>query len=1023
MRLMFAIFFIVIAHYVSIAQHNIPHIQIPAEWLGVKLGLSQGYISSIIQDKDGFMWFGTGDGLNKYDGYKVTVYRNDPKDSLSLNDNTISGLFEDDQGNIWVSTRNKGLSIFNKRTESFYPVILKEVPHHVGIHAMRYQHGKLFILTNANALLYQIDSFRIGYDNKNIGKHVRLLFDYNAQQHNSTLRTEISNHNHVVWVNTDQIWLFNFDTIIQYKANGRYTNWTVKGYSPNTFGFNKNEWYHHDLLCKVNTNIVYAFNGNKIHTVDLEKNKVVETITYDSDKENKINSFEVATLPDHNFIIRKNEQLFHYDVQLGKVSVWQKELVENGIICHNPCLSKEGITWFGTSGFGAIKSDTRKFNFHAYNAVNNMNLFSMVDTNRIDHIPKQIINSLFGQEMSNIVQDLDGLYWAHTFNNRSLSSYNPRAQKITTLPNSYIDPYRRHIFSDQKNRIWIFADYGVNKQYLHQIDKMNGTHIRDYKIPIGTTNNALQFVRDLYSDDEKFVYLATEKGLFRLNYQSTDSNNMWKIFQQSSSDTTSLSSNSLWCICPDPLLPSTYLWLGSSSSGLDRFEIATGKCTNYTEEDGLPNNVVYGILSDKANNLWMSTNRGLSCFNPTSKTFQNFTAEDGLSCDEFNHFEYLKLKNGDLFFGGIGGYTIFNPEKVLQKQKEVPIVFTGLSISNKMVDWKQHKDILDAPITYAKTITLQPWQNMFTINFASLEYRSNQKKFYKFKLQGFDNEWTEPINKNEATFTNLSPGTYSLFVTGTNSDGVWNEKGASIEIVILPAWYQTWWFKVGIGFLFFLGLYGLFRFRLSQQLSVLRVRNRIASDLHDEIGSTLSSIAMYSEAVQKMKSGDEKIPMVINKIHSNTTEVLEAMSDIVWAVNTKNDQLYHLLNRMRDFAVQLSEAKGFDLHITENKNLPDLNVDIDQRKNIYLIFKEALNNAAKYSKCTSVWVDVKLEGQHLKVRIKDDGVGFDESISKNNSGGNGIFNMKRRALDLNGKLDIKSNKDEGTIIELELMLK
>ncbi|MBK7761885.1 MAG: hypothetical protein IPI46_00745 [Bacteroidetes bacterium] len=992
---------------------------IPIELMGVKQGLSQGYISSIMQDKEGFMWFASFSGLNKYDGYEVTTYQNNPKDIYSLPDNMVSGITEDEYENFWVATRNKGLFLFDKKNERFYSVQLSGLKGNYGITNISIHGRKLFINSNTNALLYHIDSLKLIDDITNVNKHMHVLFDYDVQQKKPNLKPDLSSGNQIIWQAKNQIWMQNPDTIIHYKANKNYKNWETKGYQFNSLGIEKNK--HSNTIFEphmFDTNIMFALTNNRLQTLDIGKTKVIKSNIIGTQYKQSVNNMSIASLRNGNLLIRIDHQIFHYNIHTNELIDWGKELTPKGISCSNSWTGIDGINWFGTAGFGAIKSDIRKQYFHAYFVPHNASLFHTLDSNQINRLPAEIFNSL---DFDNITQDQQGRYWV--FSNIGLFiCYQPSNKTVKYFPIVVEHHFRSRLLNDKLDRLWMFLDKGSNKQFLHQINKKNGSFEKSFKIPVGPINNQLAFVRDLYSDDAQRVYLATGNGLYLLNPHATDSSKMWKIFQDHASPITSLSSKSLWCICPDPISPSKYLWLGSTSNGFERFEIATGKSVHYSEDDGLPNNVVYGILSDHANNLWLSTNKGLSCFNPSTKTFKNFTSEDGLSGDEFNHFEYMKLKNGELLFGGIGGYTIFNPEEVLQKQKQFPILFTSLSISNKVVDWKHSNGVLDAPISYAKKITLQPTQGMFTINFASLEYRSNQKKFYKYKLLGFENDWTEPTNKNEATFTNLSPGNYTLLVTGTNSDGVWNTKGISIEIIMLPSWYQTWWFKIGIALLCMVALYSLYRYRLSAQLKVFKVRNRIATDLHDEIGSTLSSIAMYSEAAQKIKSENEKINLVINKIHANTTEVLESMSDIVWAVNTKNDHLHHLLNRMRDFAVQLSEAKGFTLQMTDNKDLVDLNLDIDQRKNIYLIFKEAMNNAAKYSKCHHVQVSLRLEKQILILSIKDDGIGFDQAFLKNNGGGNGLFNMKKRALDINASLNIKTKEFEGTEIEIHLIL-
>ena len=1017
MRLTSILLFFVCAQLVVFAQQ-----QIPVEWLTVKQGLSQGFIAGIVQDKDGFMWFATNDGLNKYDGYKVTVYRNNAKDSFSLPDNMVSGIVEDEFENFWVATRNKGLFLFDKKTERFYPVKLNG-EHTNAIIRFHYQHQKLLIFFNTNVCLYKLDTINLIEDKKNLAQHVQLVFDHNVQQKDTTLKANAAMDNQIFWTRDRQLWLLNADTLIQYQANKNYTHWTTMGYSYSRLGIQKNKTSAKRTAFLLNHDMLFLLKNNKLYKVDIAHNKVVETIVIKKSVIPNAKEPMLEALSNENLIIKINELTYLYNIRSNKLIACQKELAESGILGLYSSRSADGINWFPTSGFGVIKSDTRKLNFQTFKVTPHANIFLRPSSYSDNFIPKAVLQKYEGHVASfgSIIEDHQGVFWIYTI--KGIMRYQPKHNTSTLFPFDTPKFYIYNLFNDKHDRLWMFANLGTNGQYLYLLNKDHVDFKTSFKIPVfGPVNNEPEFVRDLYSDDRGFVYLATEKGLYQLNTHVTDSNKRWTLFEHKVSDTNSLSSNSLWCIYPDPVHPAKYVWLGTTSNGFDRLDISTGQCIHYSVEDGLPNNVVYSILSDSANNLWMSTNKGLSCFNPITKTFQNFTSEDGLPCDEFNHFEYMKMKNGDLFFGGIGGYTLFKPEEVLRKQPEVPIVFTELSISNKSVDWKHSHGVLEAPITYAKTITLQPKQNMFTITFASLGYRSNLKKFYKYKLQGYNNTWTEPSVKNEATFTNLSPGTYTLFVTGTNGDGVWNAKGTSIEISILPAWYQTWAFKIAIALLCFLFFYGLYRYRLSQQLKVLKVRNRIASDLHDEIGSTLSSITMYSEVAEKMAEANSNLYKVAHKIRINSQEALDAMNDIVWAINTKNDDLHQVLNRIRNYTYQMAELKGFDILITENKNVENCKLDITQRKNIYLLLKEGVNNAAKYAQCNTLRITISYIHSTLNIFIVDDGIGFDLNKPHKSSGGNGLHNMKKRAEELHGDLIIETKPGKGTTIQFSTRL-
>ena len=443
----------------------------------------------------------------------------------------------------------------------------------------------------------------------------------------------------------------------------------------------------------------------------------------------------------------------------------------------------------------------------------------------------------------------------------------------------------------------------------------------------------------------------------------------------------------------------------------------------------MPNNVVYGILSDSKGNLWISTNRGISCFTPATEAFRNFNANDGLPGDEFNRYEYFKMPDGELFFGGIEGGVLFSPDDILETDAAPPIVLTGLSVFNIPVTHQSDIEILPAPIHYAAIITLPPGQNLFPISYAALEYTNPEDKHYRYLLEGYDGNWINAGNKTEAVYSNLSPGKYTFRVTGAGRSGIWNTKGASIEVIILPAWWQTWSFRI-LSFLCFLAImYAIFQYRLKQSNKLQHIRNRISSDLHDDIGSTLSSISIMSTILQKKnKGGSEDTERLLFQISDLTDRMMESISDIVWTVNTKNDKFDNIIIRMRTFAIEMLEPKACQVHFNVTEELAKLTLNMDQRKNLYLLFKEAINNAAKYSGCKNVWVDIsRPANRKIMLRIKDDGIGF---VPRENPrkegvgslGGNGIQNMHRRALELKGSLKINSAPGKGTEIILEFMV-
>ncbi|MEP7317426.1 MAG: two-component regulator propeller domain-containing protein [Panacibacter sp.] len=1013
-------------------QEQIVTTDIPGEWLTSKEGLSQGMINSILQDREGYMWFATKDGLNKYDGYKITVYRHNPDDNYSLPDNYVTSIFEDDNNNFWVSTLSRGMYLFEKNTERFFPVQLsteKEIPGNNATVGLWFHHDQMLIQNTSDLLIYNISLLHPGnYADKLSGK-IKRVFSYNQLQKDGAYKFPSALHKNqaVSWQQDGSVWIKYPDTLLCATPGSNKNKWVLNGCTSSVFGLPREEFKYVTFdMSPLQSEKLYYLYKNKLCRIDLKTFKTEELVTV-TDHPLPV-CLKMETLS-NGMIYFFLENPFLYNPVSGEL---KKIMIERGkevftAMYTSLCNDNTGSAWYGTAGFGIFKSDMLKPSFRVYRSNDNTAAFRLLYGKEWQQNEQQIRQHIF-IDFQNFIRDKQGNFWFTNYlEDKGLQAklvcFDPAKNTFKKFDFLHGDNYRTtYFFVDMADSLWIFSDEGLNKKMLYRFNKKSGLADIAAQFPVQQTeNNQYPFVSACWQDAKNIFWFATVQGLFRYN----PSVNEWKYWKNIPGNTTSLPSDMLFTICADPKEPSKYLWAGTNGAGFCRFEMATGKCIRFTDKNGLPNNVVYGILSDSSGNLWLSTNRGLSCFNPANKMFRSFTKQDNLPGDEFNRNQYARLPNGELMFGGVDGYIAFNPADVLQTKPQVPIVFTGLSISNKPVDWKQDSTVISAPVGYAKKIILHPGQNMFTVSFASLDYRSNEKKFYKYRLDGFDHDWTNPTNKNEATYTNLSPGTYLFHVTGTNTDGVWNAKSISIEIMVLPYWYQSAWFKILIVLIVAGGLYTLYRYRLHQHLKLLTIRNRIAGDLHDEIGGTLSSISLSSTIIQnKLTNENEDVQNLLQQISSHTDNMMEAMSDIVWAINTRNDNFESMINRMRAFAVEMLEPHGVEIHFSVSDAVLHQSLDMVQRKNTYLLFKEAINNAAKYAHCNNVWVTIEMQGKKIFLQIKDDGKGFAytkgvKTHSENSFGGNGLPGMYKRATELKGALNIDTTPGKGTTIQLE----
>ena len=371
-----------------------------------------------------------------------------------------------------------------------------------------------------------------------------------------------------------------------------------------------------------------------------------------------------------------------------------------------------------------------------------------------------------------------------------------------------------------------------------------------------------------------------------------------------------------------------------------------------------------------------------------------------------------------IYFGTTNaGFFYFNPKDLKDNDFIPPVYITDFSLMNKQVNVNDSNSVLKIPIEFTKEIVLNYKQNILSFTFSALNFIHPEKNKYAYKLEEYNNNWIYTDDtKRFATYTNLDPGTYIFKVKASNNDGLWNETPTELKISITPPFWQTVWFKIFIALLIVGAAYLFYRYRIAQILLLQRIRNKIASDLHDDIGSTLNSISIFSEVAKKDSSRRDH---ALNMIGESSRKIIESMSDIVWTINPENDSFDKIIFRMRSHAHNLLKAKKIDCTFRADESLNELKLKMEIRRNLYLIFKEALNNLVKYSNAARASVLVSHQNKSVTFIIRDDGVGFDSTIEHS---GNGLSNMKQRAAEIGAMLLIESAASKGTSIEINLKL-
>lgn len=987
-------------------------------------GLSQGLVRSIIQDKKGLMWFTTSDGLNKYDGNKITVFSHNPDDSTTIASDDLAFVFEDSKERLWIGTRKNGLDYFDRKNNIFYHFTYKNassirsdnllnisedkagnlwIRTHKGIDRLKVSDAKASSVRPANKNFFTNHSFEF--------IHIRLdsLFETERERVGAE-KVFIDSYNQILITSNRN--LFELKYNYRSKAYHAIKRYSFQRSDTVTIPELLEDTVQNNLL--INTGAIILFPG------------------YDFSAARQI--YSSASLP---WIIDKHNQLWFRDqkktVQLNLLSAEANTLIPADPLHVKAFqlpsiyyIDHTGILWIGSNGYGILKYDFQKENFH--HILPQLYPYQLVEldsgeiiTNRLDRITVKKNNPVtlsglidsanFKTAASDILsnsiaKDKAGNVWS--CNNTAIIKYNNKAKTLTKykIPFALFSVMPYPIYADSKNNIWM----GYN-QFLVKYNPQSGYFTR-FNIPGYTSSYENTFLQCIYEDQGQ-LWLGLTEGILTFDLYQMQ---FKRYYINKERDTTSLSNNFVYTFARDERQPERYLWVGTKGGGLNRLDKRTGLFTRYTTRKGLANNVVYGILTDNNGDLWISTNRGISAFTPTTEQFRNYTIHDGLQSNEFNRFSFCKTHEGLLVFGGVNGLNYFDPDdiKILQSPQ---VIFTGFRLNNKSANFKEPNSPLTEAIEFSDQIRLSYQQNVLTFEFAATDYRKKGSMKFRYRMEGFDEDWIYAGNISEATYTNLDPGVYQFKVQASFENGIWGNRSSSIGLRVDPPWWRTGWFYLLTTSSLLSGTYLLYRFRLRQSRRLEILRNRIARDLHDEIGSSISTISIYSKIIlERVGSSTFNNEPLLQKITEHATEIMEAMNDIVWNINTKNDTFESIISRMREHAYQLFEAKGYTLHFEFDENLPRTKLDMEKRRNFYLIYKEALNNIAKYANGKNIWISVNIKNSAIHLIIKDDGQGFDLNTVKTKS--NGLTNMDHRAQAMNGNLKITSALGKGTTLEL-----
>lgn len=752
------------------------------DYFTIENGLSQTRVKCLMQDSKGFLWIGTQDGLNKFDGYSFQNFKNEPSDTNSLSNNFINCIYEDANKNIWIGT-NIGLNKYDIYTKKFTHYlfdshnsnslrenevynIYQDKNGYIWIKTENYlsrlnpksnkfrhyeHYNDVFNFISVNA------KFPIFEDHKNqlwVGTKDGLnYFDRNLEifkryRHNPNNKSSLTNNNiNVIFEDSDHdLWIGTRNGLNKFDWESETFKRYVSGNNPKSLSNNAiND------LCEDEEGNLWVSTDDGLNKF----NKATETfVSYSQFMDDNslilINSF-TDIIQDRTGIVwvGSMQGLIKIENRTKKFKLYNKSKKQEPLFSNNYVASiykKDDLVWVGTWGAGLYLLNPKTLKTVRYNTSNSK-------------IGNDYIHKIF--------EDKKGGIWVGTQN--GLSFFNTKTKKFEGHDKAQVFSIFKNnrIFDilERDDFLWVASRFG-----LHQISEDT---IKSYfHNPDDSTSLGADLVYDILLDKEDDIWAATEGGLNHLDIKQNTLRKYTRIHDN-------LSSDEILCLYEDTV--NNFMWLGTSW-GLNRLNLDNDEVKIYTTHEGLPNNLIYSILSDEFGNLWLSTNKGISKFDPFTETFSNFEVSDGLQDFEFNHGAVFKSNDGEMFFGGIAGYNSFYPDSIIRSERVPNIEIISVEVITDKATSK-------LAIGENRQIELSYKNNLVTIGFAALDFNNPEKNVYAYKLEGVEDEWINLGNKRYITFTNLTPGKYIFRVKGANSDAVWNNEGAELNIIVeTPMW-------------------------------------------------------------------------------------------------------------------------------------------------------------------------------------------------------------------------------------------
>ncbi len=1000
--------------------------------LTIEDGLSQSSVNCIMQDRHGFLWFGTQDGLNLFDGYRFQVFRKDSTDARTLSHNWIWDVFEDRKGDFWIATW-QGLTRYDPCTGRFE----RFLPDSSDPNAISGERPSSICQDRRGNIWLGIWGGGLDRYDPHTGGFIRYLPDLHDK------RSLPSVFVRYVFVDSkDRLWAGTWRGL----ALARLQQDSITGFvrfqhisnDPTSLGGDQ-------VMCILEDHEGVIWVGTRGGGLNRFNEKDSTFTRYQNRKEDptSLSGNDVCVLYEDSqqrlWVGTFTEGLNLFDRGKGTfLRIYQDPDDPSGLLRNNVYSIGEdasGLLWVGAGGLNILDPRMNSFGYyrHQYNSEQSLSMNKV--TAVCEESPARLwigtegagVNlfdvrkgrftvfrndpgdprSLRGNNISSVACSGDGKIWIG-IRGKGLDCYLTEKgifRHITRIhgldsPEAFL--YINDMCFTSKDTLWLATENAGVIRYILSTGEGVAFYTANPQHPF--PGNSLLTLRPGKGGK---LWLGTWGiGLYGMDRKSGN----FSFYPLDAKENSTLAGTIVHVIREvTDKKGITTLWVGTGN-GLFRLRTdVSGKMQigRITTSDGLPSNVIYGILCDDRGEMWITTNNGLCRYNPVTGNTRTFDRSDGLQSNEFNGHICLKLQDGRLFFGGSNGFNLFSPEKIRVSNYQPPVVLTAFRVFNRDMDFGR-------ALTEVKKIDLTWKQNFFAFEFAALDYAQPQKIQYAYKMEGVDQDWVYSGNRRYASYTRIDPGDYVFRVKATNRDGIWSKKILALDVHVRPPFWRTWWFKALAGLLFLLFLYSLHRMQLEKLLAVERLRVRIASDLHDDVGSALTRISISSEQMQVTKDPDRRLRLS-KAIGTISREIIATMSDIIWSIDARNDTLVQLTDRMQDFAFSAFSMSNIKMQFVQKGMRKKKKIPVDKRQNIFYFFKEVINNIVRHAEATEVNIYILNTEKGFMMEISDNGKGFDPDQIRI---GNGLRNIQMRAQRLNAKLDIQHGN--GTTIKLQM---